>query len=93
LLSSDRGAWQKQEAEVFAKAIGARFLDGGQIFAGLKPAEIRALFLPYDGHWNQAGSNRFADFMLRNLDRPPASRTPETGRPEEGRGRVFAEDR
>jgi hypothetical protein len=82
LLSSDPGAWQKQEAEAFAKAIGARFLDGGQIFAGLKPAEIRALFLPYDGHWNQAGSNQFADFMLRNLDRLSTRRTSEAGRPE-----------
>ena len=79
LLKSDPGAWQKREAEDFARAIGATFLDGGRIFAGLNPDEIRALFLPYDGHWNQAGSNRFADFMLRNLDRLSTRRTSETG--------------
>lgn len=58
----------RRESQDFARAIGARFLDGGRIFEGLTRAEIWALFMPHDGHWNQAGSNRFAQFLLRNLD-------------------------
>jgi hypothetical protein len=60
-------SWPLDEAQAFAHALGAQFLDGRQAFTGLKPAEIRAQFLPYDGHWNQAGSNRFAAFVVRNL--------------------------
>lgn len=62
-------SWPKRESEDFARALGATFLDGGDAFAGLSPSEIRALFLPQDGHWNQAGSDRFAGFMHQNLDR------------------------
>ncbi len=62
-------AWPRQESEDFARAISAAFLNGGEAFAGLWPSEIRAQFLPRDGHWNQAGSDRFAAFLLRALDR------------------------
>ncbi len=62
-------SWPRRESEEFARAIGAAFLDGGEALAGLQPSEIRAQFLPRDGHWNQAGSDRFAAFMLRTLDR------------------------
>jgi len=62
--------WSK-EAKDFAEAIGGTFVDGGEIFARLRPAEVRALFLPHDGHWNQAGSDRFAHFMVPHLDRFP----------------------
>jgi hypothetical protein len=58
----------RRETEAFAQSIGARFLDGGRIFEGMTRGEIRGLFLPHDGHWNQAGSDRFADFLLRHLD-------------------------
>ena len=62
-------SWPRREAEDFARAIGASFLDGGAAFAGLRPSEIRAQFLPHDGHWGQAGSDRFAAFLLDHLDR------------------------
>ncbi len=62
-------SWPKRESEDFARALGAAFLDGGAAFAGLRPSEIRALFLPHDGHWDQAGSDRFAEFMLPHIDR------------------------
>ncbi|HEX3872875.1 MAG TPA: SGNH/GDSL hydrolase family protein, partial [Solirubrobacteraceae bacterium] len=58
----------RRESRAFAEAIGARFLDGGLIFEGLSRAEIRGLFFPHDGHWNQAGSDRFAAFLLRTAD-------------------------
>ena len=62
-------SWPRREAEDFARSLGAAFLDGGDAFAGLRLPEIRALFLPHDGHWNQAGSDRFAGFLLKSLDR------------------------
>ena len=68
LLNAGRGPSQNLvETMNFAKAIGATFLDGRRIFQGMSPAKIRAHYLPYEGHWNQAGSNRFADFVMSNL--------------------------
>jgi hypothetical protein len=75
LLDPSRApSWPKQESEDFARALGAAILDGTDAFAGLRPSEVRALFLPRDGHWNQAGSDRFAAFVLKSLDRLPARR-------------------
>ena len=75
LLDPSRApGWPKRESEDFARALGAAFLDGASAFAGLRPSEVRAHFLPHDGHWNQAGSDRFAAFLLGNLDRLPDRR-------------------
>ena len=54
----------RAETQAFAKDIGARFVDGSGAFANMQPADIRKCFFPYDGHWNQRGSDRFAKFML-----------------------------
>ncbi len=54
----------------FADLLGARFLDGSAAYRALKEKEIRACYLPYDGHWNQAGSDRFANFVANNLKDP-----------------------
>ena len=54
----------------FAELLGARFLDGSAAYRALKEADIRACYLPYDGHWNQAGSDRFAHFVATNLKEP-----------------------
>jgi len=59
--------WPLEEARQFAADIGADFLDATPLYARLSRAQIRAQFLPYDGHWSQAGSNRFAEFVLQNL--------------------------
>jgi hypothetical protein len=70
LLDPTRASkWPEHEAREFASAVGARFLDATAIFDNLSPEQIRALFLPYDGHWNQAGSNRFAAFLDRECVR------------------------
>lgn len=53
----------------FAQAIGAKFVDGSGAFANLRPADIRKLFFVLEGHWNQAGSDRFAEFMLDLISR------------------------
>jgi len=59
----------RTEAQVFAQEIGARFVDGGGAFANMQPADVRKCFFHYDGHWNQAGSDRFAEFMLDLIPR------------------------
>jgi hypothetical protein len=56
-----------EKAKTFATALGATFLDGRQVFAGMTPAEIRRQFFPHDGHWNQMGSDRFAAWVVDRL--------------------------
>jgi len=57
------------ETMAFAKAIGARFVDGSGAFANMRSADVRKCFFPYDAHWNQTGSDRFAKFMLDLIPR------------------------
>ncbi len=59
----------RAEAMAFSKKIGARFVDGSGAFAKMQSADVRKDFFPYDGHWNQAGSDRFAKFMLELIPR------------------------
>jgi hypothetical protein len=42
-------------------------VDAGEGFASLPLQERRTLFFPRDPHWNQKGSNRFAELVLANL--------------------------
>jgi hypothetical protein len=55
------------EARDFAAQLGAKFWDGGEALDGLLATEIRQSFLPYDGHWNKIGSDRFADWVEKRL--------------------------
>lgn len=55
------------EAEAFARILDASYVDGAEAFAGLSPDEIRDCWLPYDGHWGQLGSDRFAGWMFALL--------------------------
>ena len=56
-----------EETRHFADLIDARFIDGRKAFSGKTKSEVKALWLPYDGHWNQAGSNLFSEFVFRHL--------------------------
>jgi hypothetical protein len=56
-----------ERAKAFAAALGGTFLDGGEIFSGVSPEEARNYFFPRHVHWNQNGSDRFADFIVKNL--------------------------
>jgi hypothetical protein len=56
-----------QDTRDFAKWIGAECVNGASAFDGRTPAQIRADWLPYDGHWGQGGSDRFAQFMVGTL--------------------------
>jgi hypothetical protein len=56
-----------EEARQFAQGIGATFVDAGDDFTSQGPEETRTLFLPHDLHWNQKGSNRFAEIVMAHL--------------------------
>ncbi len=61
----------------FAEMLGAECLNGSDAFAGLDEPGVRQHWLPYDGHWNQAGSDRFAHHLLESLlSRAKAGATP-----------------
>ncbi|GIT31368.1 MAG: hypothetical protein Ct9H300mP1_34140 [Planctomycetaceae bacterium] len=47
------------EAQAFAKLIQADYVDGAEAFKGYGVEEIRACWLPLDGHWNQPGCRAF----------------------------------
>ena len=51
----------------FAEAMDATLINGGSAFEGMTPEQIRAAWLPHDGHWGQEGSDRFAQFIVRQL--------------------------
>jgi hypothetical protein len=57
----------RSDAARFAALLGARFIDGSRAFDGLGDEALRAQWLPYDGHWGQAGSDRFAAFIAGDL--------------------------
>jgi len=47
----------------FTEIFDAAFIDGADAFAGLTREEVRAHWYPHDGHWNQRGSDRFAEYV------------------------------
>lgn len=57
----------REDILAFATQLEAAFVDGLDAFAGLTKAERETQYFPYDGHWNQIGSDRFAHFMFENL--------------------------
>jgi hypothetical protein len=66
----------------FTSLLHATFIDGSAAFAGLSAPDIRAHWLPYDGHWAQSGSDRFAAFMLDILCSWPQNFLPTTDKPD-----------
>lgn len=59
------------ELRSFADLLGAKYIDGKLAFANNSHDEIKAMWLPYDGHWGQKGSDRFAEFMVDILSKWP----------------------
>ena len=55
------------EIQEFAKLLDAELVNGGDAFKGMSRSEINASWFPYDGHWAQPGSDRFADFMSEQI--------------------------
>jgi hypothetical protein len=56
-----------RDTREFAGWIGAECVNGGLAFQGRTASQIRADWLPYDGHWGQGGSDRFAGYMREVL--------------------------
>ena len=67
LLNNFKKSPPYYEAREFSRVLGARFVDGNEAFAGLSPEVIQKDWLPYDGHWAQRGSDRFAHFLAALL--------------------------
>jgi hypothetical protein len=67
-----------ERTKQFAEMIGASFLDGREAFRGLSSQEIKESWYPHDGHWNQAGSDRFAGFMSRQIESWANTQSPTT---------------
>jgi hypothetical protein len=67
LLAQDDDSIYKADAERFAQAIGATYNDSSVLYASMSNAEIRAHFLPHDGHWNLAGSDLLATYVRHLL--------------------------
>lgn len=58
------------EIKSIAQHLDLLFFDGYRPFSGLPAKAIQERFwLTYDGHWNQAGSDRFADAMTTYLEK------------------------
>jgi len=57
------------DIEKFSTMLNAEFVDGGSAFLGLDSEMIKEHFFPYDGHWNQKGSDLFAQFMSDEIAR------------------------
>ena len=71
LLADRGGVSPPLDLRVFASMLGATVVDGRAAYAGLSEEEIRAMWLPYDAHWAQPGSNRFAEYMTGVLSTWP----------------------
>jgi lysophospholipase L1-like esterase len=72
------------DTELFAALLGARLVDGAQAYKRSSEAEIRAMWLPYDAHWGQQGSNLFGDYVGGMLEEWLVTRTPAAFELEDG---------
>lgn len=63
------------QAREFSSLLGAQFIDGRMPFVTLNQSQIQALHFPYDHHWNQKGSDQFAEFVLGSIPAITAGRS------------------
>lgn len=74
--SNNRDFLSLENTRVFAERIGGTFVDGRGAFDGVGQEQLKKLWLPYDGHWAQGGSDVFAEFMMERIDEVvPENRT------------------
>jgi len=57
------------EVQNFSSLLDADLINGADAFAGMTRSEINASWFPYDGHWAQPGSDRFARFMSGQISK------------------------
>jgi hypothetical protein len=86
-LQEGQGHEEKVEAPLraFTQLLNARSLDGNEAFRGLSQEELKKCWFPYDGHWNQKGSDQFGQWMLEQLlkEQGKESKPDADGRPAE----------
>lgn len=63
----------EQETRAFADELSATFIDGKLAFGGYTNEEIKQMWLPYDAHWGQKGSDRFAEYVIDIVEKWPTS--------------------
>lgn len=68
-LSGEKLGAPPVDTRLFAQLLGATLVDGRDAFLELRQDDIRSMWFPYDAHWDQKGSNRFADYMMGKLPR------------------------
>jgi hypothetical protein len=64
LLARKGETQDKAETRRFAQVLGASFHDSTELYAGMTNEQIREHFLPYDQHWNLAGSDLFGRYVF-----------------------------
>lgn len=68
-LLSEREAgtknWHQQEMKLISKNWGTTYFDGYDVFKGAEPGMVDKYWLKYDGHWNQQGSDLYADSLSK----------------------------
>lgn len=69
LLDTESGQknWHQLEMELIAETYELPYFDGYEVFKNLSPEELDTYWLQYDGHWNQKGSDLFADTFAQYL--------------------------
>jgi hypothetical protein len=63
LLQGKPDAPPPVDTQLFAALLDARLVDGEQAFSGQSKEDVRRMWLPYDAHWGQPGSNLFGKYM------------------------------
>ena len=66
--ASGKSSQHLREVKAFAELLHARFTDGRAAFSGIEPDNLNPLWFPNDKHWNQAGSDTFAEFMTQQIN-------------------------
>ncbi|SVB79236.1 uncharacterized protein METZ01_LOCUS232090, partial [marine metagenome] len=55
----------------FANLLNADLVNGAVVFQQLDATELKDRYFPYDGHWNQQGSDEFAEYFGEYLQQWP----------------------
>jgi hypothetical protein len=69
LQSPETGVAEYRAVQSFADALNSRVLDGRLAFSDLNKHQLGSYFFKYDAHWNQKGSDRFAEWISQELSR------------------------
>lgn len=70
VLQGKHHPYAAQDSANFAHQISSEFLNATSAFESLDDQQRRDCWLPYDAHWSQAGSDRFAAWIVDSLAEP-----------------------